>query len=439
MSSVAADDPVGMFLGDLRLRIDRVEEGVDQLPHARLPQILAGGAEIGAVPIAGPIPPAPVAMVDVAADVAHQIGHAEDLAEGARQVRFAAGPTHARLRPAGPLHPVAEHADRRKPRLAGVIPEIAVLPIEHFVAGLVQIVAEQADERLRRGDRLAGRQRLLVAGDLQLDRDGPVGVSLERRGPVAEVVPADDHAVVRVFGQQGIPGGVACDAHAEAIAAAAAGLIARVADRGGHAHAARLRRRPDASRVLVHVGMLVAGARQTACRWRCPSACATAWAGVIDQIDVLAALEVLIPPAVRALLVAELLRGRVGFAVVVVDRRVEGGRVEADVAVHVDQERQLVAGGHIHAEIDRHGDRGIGHVSPAAGGPNLLAVEQNLGLDPIARKRRARRETARRNRTCAASTAELFGLQHPRAGRVLAAGHPMEIESPRRRPAARSR
>ena len=55
-----------------------------------------------------------------------------------------------------------------KPALAGVVPEIAVLPVEHFVARLVQVVAEQAHERLGRGERLARGQRLLVAGDLQL-------------------------------------------------------------------------------------------------------------------------------------------------------------------------------------------------------------------------------------------------------------------------------
>ena len=75
---------------------------------------------------------------------------------------------------AGSLHPIAEHANRRKPRLAGVVPKIAILPVEHFVAGLVEIVAEQADERLGRRDRFAGRERLLVAGDFQLDRDGAV-------------------------------------------------------------------------------------------------------------------------------------------------------------------------------------------------------------------------------------------------------------------------
>ena len=81
-----AEHPVGMLAGDLRLAIDGVEERVDELAHAVLPEVAAGRAEVGAVPVAGAVPPAPVAMIDVAADVAHQVGDAEDLAEVAGDV-----------------------------------------------------------------------------------------------------------------------------------------------------------------------------------------------------------------------------------------------------------------------------------------------------------------------------------------------------------------
>ncbi len=215
-----------MFSAHFRARIDRVEEGIDQLPHAGFAEVVAGGAEVRPVPIAGPVPPTPVAMIHVRADAAHQVGDAEDFAVGAFHVRVAAGPAHARLPPAGALHPVAEHADGGKPRLSGVIPKIAVLPVENLVAGLVQIAVKEADERLRRDDRLAGGEHLLVAGDLQLNRDGPICVQSQRRCPMTEVVPADDHSLAGVFGQQGVPGGVARRPHAESesgVASSAAG------------------------------------------------------------------------------------------------------------------------------------------------------------------------------------------------------------------------
>ena len=78
----------------------------------------------------------------------HQIGHAEDLAERAFHVRLAAEPTEVGIAHRGSLHPIAEHANGGEPFVAGVVPKIAILPIEHFVARVVEIVVEQTDEGL---------------------------------------------------------------------------------------------------------------------------------------------------------------------------------------------------------------------------------------------------------------------------------------------------
>ncbi|OHB80785.1 MAG: hypothetical protein A2V98_26460 [Planctomycetes bacterium RBG_16_64_12] len=247
---------------------------------------------------------------------------------------------------------------------------------------------------------------------------------------MAEIVPADDHSVAGVAGQQGVPGGVARRPHAKTVAApAAAGPVARVAQCRGDPHVPRLGRGPDPRGILVHVGMLIAHADKRRAGRVVFLFAPLFRTRVVDQIDVLFPLTVLVAPAVPALLVAEFLRGHVRFAVVVLDRRIEGGRVPADVALHVDQEFQLVPGGHVHAEIHRLGDRSIGHVLPAFGGPDLLAAQQNPGVDPVARKNRGAAvqrlvgiEGARLLR------AELLGSQRPGARSIFAAGHPVKVE-----------
>ena len=80
-------------------------------------------------------------------------------------------------------------------------------------------------------------------------------------------------------------------------------------------------------------------------------------------------------------------------------------------------------------EIDGRRDCGVGNVLPAFGRPYLLAVERDLGVDAIARKRRGpagkRLVGIERPRL---GGAEFLGLQHPGAGLVFAAGHPVEVE-----------
>jgi hypothetical protein len=52
-------------------------------------------------------------------------------------------------------------------------------------------------------------------------------------------------------------------------------------------------------------------------------------------------------------------------------------------AVHVDQKRELVAGGHVRAELHRHGDRRIGDVLPAvAAGQTCLPLSKTFALIP---------------------------------------------------------
>ena len=86
-----------MLLRHVRLLVHGVEEGVDELAHAVFAEVVDGRAEVRAVPVARPVPPAPVAVIHVRADVAHQVGDAEDLAERALEIRPAAGPGNAGL------------------------------------------------------------------------------------------------------------------------------------------------------------------------------------------------------------------------------------------------------------------------------------------------------------------------------------------------------
>ena len=165
------------------------------------------------------------------------------------------------------------------------------------------------------------------------------------------------------------------DAHAES--ADAASLIARVADGRRYVNASRLGRGPDAGGVLVDVGMLIAGADERRARDIVLRLAPLFRLGIIDEIDVLVSFEVLILPAVLPLFVAELLRGHVRFAVFVLDFRIEGRGIEADVAVHVDQKRELIAGSHVRREIDRLRRKScVRDVLPAIGRPHLFFVEQ---------------------------------------------------------------
>ena len=104
--------------------------------------------------------------------------------------------------------------------------------------------------------------------------------------------------------------------------------------------------------------------------------------GIVDQIDEAAALEVLVPPTVPALLLAELLRRDVFLAVGIGDRRVEGGGVPTNAAVHVHQEGQLVPSRHVHAEIEGRRDCGVGNVLPTFGRPTCLPLSVILALIP---------------------------------------------------------
>ncbi len=425
----AAEDPVGVIAGDLRFGVHGVDEGVDELAHVVLAQVLAGGVEVGAVPVAGAIPPAPVAMIHVGPDAAHEVGDAEDLAEGAVLIGLAAGPADARLAPAGAFHPVAEHPDGGEPALllAGVIPQVAVLPVEALVAGVVEVVAIQADEGLRGGDGRAGGEGLLVAEQLKLRRDR-VALKREARPPVSEVVPADEQAVFRVLAIQREPGGVGGGAHAEAVAADRA-AVAGVAHGAGDADMSGFRRGPDAGGVLAVVGVLIAHADERRAGGVVLRLAPLAVLGVVDEIDELAVFDVPVAPAALALLAAELLGGGVGLAVGIGERRVERGGVPADVLVHVHKEHELVAGGDIGADIEGHRDRRVRDVLPALGGPDLLVIQENLRIDAVAGEVLGdaghgliRVELARLVR------AEGLRLEDPRAGVVLAAGHPVEVE-----------
>ena len=66
-------------------------------------------------------------------------------------------------------------------------------------------------------------------------------MSLERRGPAAEVVPTDDQPLVRVFRQQGVPRGVTRRPHSRTVSAAAGDrLIAYAWEQPGEAERAQV-------------------------------------------------------------------------------------------------------------------------------------------------------------------------------------------------------
>ena len=221
----------GCSRATLRLGVDRVEEGIDQLSHAVLAEIVAGGAEVGAVPIARPIPPAPVAVVDVAARCSAS-GRPRERPCGT----CSAGPGCRRpLTPGCPSRSPCTSSPACGWRETSLR---ACNPTGSDTANRgTSLPASSRSSRNRPTNALGvvsdwpGGQRLLVAGDLEPGRDRTVGGQSERRAPVAEVVPANDEPLAGIAVQQGVPGGVGRTAHAETVAAAAARPVPRVADR----------------------------------------------------------------------------------------------------------------------------------------------------------------------------------------------------------------
>ena len=99
----------------------------------------------------------------------------------------------------------------------------------------------------------------------------------------------------------------------------------------------------------------------------------------------------LIPPAVRALLAAELFRGLMGFPVGVNDFGVEGSQVRASTSETVDDERQSISSPDICLGVDRNFGVGIRNVfpllvQPVFCRPDLVVVEDNSGDHAVADK-----------------------------------------------------
>src|ERR1017187_4172950 len=111
-------------------------------------------------------------------------------------VAIADGPGISRVFPCGPIPPITEHPDGGEPANPRVVPKIAILPVQTFVAGIVQIVPKQTCKSLGRHDRAAGAQGLTVSGDLEVDAYRLVGAGYETRSPTPKVVESKKQALL---------------------------------------------------------------------------------------------------------------------------------------------------------------------------------------------------------------------------------------------------
>jgi len=100
-----------------------------------------------------------------------------------------ASPARGRFAPTRALVQNRQHPNGREPGLSRVVPEITILPIKALIAGVVDVVAVEADESFGRRERLAGLQRLLVAGNAILGNDRTVSGLAERTRPNGENSP----------------------------------------------------------------------------------------------------------------------------------------------------------------------------------------------------------------------------------------------------------
>ena len=116
------EDPIRMSHSQLGMRIDGVQERIDELTHVSFSQILTHYFEVRAAPITGVVPPSPIAVVDVRAHFAHEIRHAKYFAKGRIAISISANPGVARILPRGSVPPPTQHAYGGKPTGARVVP-----------------------------------------------------------------------------------------------------------------------------------------------------------------------------------------------------------------------------------------------------------------------------------------------------------------------------
>src|ERR1700730_8128587 len=102
-----------------------------------------------------------------------------------------------RVSPWRTVPPPTEHANGRKPASPRVIPEIPILPVQAFVAGIIQIVPEQSGKGLRCGNRAARNQDLMMLPDLEMDGYRLVGSRNETCSPPAKVIEPDKQTLFR--------------------------------------------------------------------------------------------------------------------------------------------------------------------------------------------------------------------------------------------------
>jgi len=338
-----------MRLRHPRLRIDGVDESVDELTHAILAQVLPGCEEVRAVPVASPVPPAPVAMVGVPAHLAHEVGGAEHLPVSGLVVGVAPDPPVRA--PVGALHPVTQHPDPWEPRLPGVVPHAAVLPLQDLLAHVIQIGSEDPHEVPGGADRFTGRELACIAGQRHIQtRPAALFGRADLGPPVGHAV--EPHVGRGLAAGETKPWRVRHRPESEASPRRTA--LPGVGEGSRDGHAARRRRYEGADRRALRIGVHLGlgDERLHHIHIQPPSLAIPTRDIGIGQVAVLAIIaEIAVVPAAVTLDRGEALRSAVGGAIIVGDDRIPLRRVACHLLMPGQNEGDLVALGDLQGHL----------------------------------------------------------------------------------------